>query len=910
MRWIQLLSALHAFGHRLRRLGRRQEARDDVAEELAFHRAQLARDFTHAGLDGDEARRLAAARVGSTTRWLDEAADAWRFGSLESALTDVRFTWRQWRRAPGLVAVSLASIALGVGANAGLFAVLNAVAFRPLPVRAPAELRLINIDDDVSGSYMPWPLVQELRAAMPRAFAVAAEARLRDLSLERQGVATLTPRGGSLVSGNYFELLGVQPAAGRLLRASDEDEGSGDHLAVLSHAFWQSAFGGDAAIVGQVVRFNGVPMQVIGVAPARFLGTQPGVAPDAWFPITADDALLHRAADWRRERTNWWVQAIGRQQVPDAGAAVSARLTRVVRDFRTALDGPDASAEARARVAAIRVSLADGRSGLGGLRHAYARPLRLLWGLSLLVLVIAAVNVATLLAGRLHARAHEFSVRTALGASRPRLLRQVMVEGLLLGVAGSALALALLMWGGAALRTFLFPAARRVLLDFTLDGRVLAGGALALVVTVLLLALVPAFLLARHSNSTMRVRQDGTRGGRGWGGQVLGALQCGLALPLLVAAALLGRSFMALRDIPVGFSGDDVTMVRLDATRNDRGPSARVATYERVAGAVRALPGVRAVSSTRNPPLSGSWSGNTFTVEGSRAPTADERSANTQVHYVDPGYFRTMGAPLLAGREFTADDAPRQRHVAVVSETFARTHFGSAAGALGRRMARGSGDAAPFTIEIVGVTADARLTTPRQESPAVVYQPYLADSMNVALLTLLVAADRQGEALTPALTRAIQSVDPTLEVLGVTGFREHLANERSFERTTMRLTLLFGGLALLLAALGVYGVFAHDVARRRHEIGVRLALGASPAGIRTWIGRRVGQVALAGILVGVPLTVAAVRGARGLLYGVGPLDPVSHGGAALVLLAGLGLAAWRSARRADGVDPLTVLRGS
>ena len=903
MRLIELVSRLTSWGNRIRGITRRADDRADLEAELAFHRDQLAADLERTGVSATEARRQAAVRLGGAVQWVEGGADAWRLGAVESVASDLRVAWRQWRRAPVATAIALASIAVGVGFNTGMSSLLNAAILRPLPVPQPTMLRVVNVDGDPAGSWMPWPLIEQLREAARPGLELAGVTIVRDLSLERDGAATLTPRGGSLVSDNYFDMLGVQPAIGRLFHRGDEDEGTADHLVVLSHAFWQSTFGSDSSVVGRSLRFNGVAVQVIGVAPAGFFGTQAGSAPDAWFPLTADDALLHREVQYRRERTNWWVQAIGRAS-PEA-LSVTPALTATVRAFRTALEGPDASADTRQAIAALQVTLDDGRSGFGALRAQYARPLRLLWGLSLLVFLIALVNVATLLLARLRTRDREFVVRRAIGASRARIARQVALEGVLLSTGGVVLALAVLRLGGAAARAWLFPAATRLQLDFGADLRVAAAVALSTVVALLMLAALPAVAVVRRHQGTRASAGDGRAASRASAGRVLSATQCALALPLVVTALLLARTVHELRQAPLGFAGDDVTVVRLDATRNDYTPEQRVVAYRETLRAVRALPGVRAVSITRHTPLSGAWSGNAFRVEGSREPDVATAPARVQVMYVDPDYFRAVRAPVLAGREFADADAPRRRGVVVVSEQFARRHYGSAAAAVGRRLARGEG---AYDIEILGVAANARLQSVRDAGDDVVYQPYLADAANVALGSLVVAADRPTEQLGPTVREAIRGADPRLEVLGIAPFTRLVDRSMEVERMVGRLAAVHAVLAVLHAELGVYGVFSDEVLRRRKDIGGRLALGASPSAVRRWILASAGRVFLLGILLGVPAAVLAVRAARSLLYEVTVRDPLTLAGAVLVFAGAFLLAAIGPSARAARLDPLTSLR--
>ena len=383
-------------------------------------------------------------------------------------------------------------------------------------------------------------------------------------------------------------------------------------------------------------------------------------------------------------------------------------------------------------------------------------------------------------------------------------------------------------------------------------------------------------------------------------------VQFALALPLVVCALLLARSIGNLRQVALGYETAGVALVRVDATRNDYSRTRVVATYRNVLAAVRAVPGVRTASASMSAPLTGSRSSNSFRVEGVDGPAYE--GPNVEVMYVDPEYFLTLGVGLRAGREFTVADDPRRRGVAVVSESFARRLMGTPSHAVGRRMARSNDTTGRFDIEIVGVVPDARLQSPRAPGGDVIYQPFLADSGNVRSAMLLVSLSRPLRAVEPALRQAMAAVDAQLEVLDVRAFSDQVDAMLAVERMVTRLTMLFGVLAVALAALGVYGVFAHDVVRRSHEIGVRLALGASPGGIRAWLLRRALGVLAAGLVLGVPLALGATRAARALLYDVGPGDPLSIVGAAAVLVCTLAVAVWVPSQRAARTDPLTTLR--
>lgn len=903
MRWTDLAAAVASIWNRIRAVGRTDEFQRDLDDELSHHRTLLTRDLQSLG--HRDAARDAAIRLGNRRRLTEEAQDVWRFHFLSEMARDLRYATRQLRRAPVVSTVAVVSLALGVGLNASMFSALHDVLLRQLPVTDPQSLRVIGSPsaDGTTSAFLPWPMVELIRDEGHGLSGVAATGDVRFLGLDRGATRVLTPNGGAVVSGGYFDVLGVRPELGRLLHSSDDRRGEGARAVVLSHDFWTSQLGADTAVVGRALQFNGQAFTVVGVTPRGFTGVSAGRTPDAWFPITTDHLLLHRSPQWRQERTNWWLQVFGRVRPGVADAAITSELTRLYRRFQLQESEGNVSPERRRDIEQSVLSVSDGSTGMPLIAEAYGRPLRLLFLLSCAVLMLACANVASLQIGRLHARQRELGVRMALGASAGRLARHLLAEGAVVALLGAVCGLALQWAFGSAARGLLLPLAAR--LSFPggpAPMRVVFGTVVVLAVT-LLVAAIPALVVrSRRVVALLGTRGDGA-GGRARAGRWLTATQFALALPLVVTSTLLARSLIELRALPMGFDASSVALLRIDGTRNDFGPSRRVAVYRQVMDGLATIPGVRSVSAAMYAPLSGSSSRNSYRFEGS----AEGRRPFAVMH-VDPGYFATLGVPLDAGREFERSDDARERRLAIVSAGLARRMYGSPGAALGRRMARSSDSSDPFDIEIVGVAPDARLLDIRDEAPEVVYQPFLADSNNVGGATLLVSLGLPLASMTEAMRRSVQATDPSLEVLDLRPLQRNIDTALVTERTVARLTLLFGGLALLLAALGLYATCAQDVTRRSQEFGVRLALGASPARLRRWILRDALMLLALGAAAGLPLAYGAARAARTLLYGHGAGDPRSLAAVAVLLAATAILAVWIPARRAARMDPLVSLR--
>ncbi len=803
---------------------------------------------------------------------------------MDTLWKDLRFGARTLWKSPGFTLVAVLTLALGIAANTTIFSLVNSVMLRPLPYAEPERLVMLAVGgkETSAADFFDW------RAQSASFEQMAAMAYW---SANLGGVETPERVQGFLVTPEFFTLLGVQPFAGRAFLPAEAEAGQ-DGVAIISHGLWRRAFGSDPNLVGKNVPINGRPRTVVGIMPAGFQFYREA---DAWAPLAFAPADL-AAVSARRAR---YLLAPARLKPGVTLEQAQAELNAVTR--RLEEQYPQTNTGRHYRVAPLHEEV------VGSIRT----PLLVLLGAVGFVLLIACANVANLLLARAAARQREFSVRVALGAGRGRIVRQLLTESVLLALAGGAAGLVLTFWGGDLLmaaipRHFIsgLPAMQAVEIDKAVLGFTLGVSLLTGVV----FGLAPAL---QFSNPDLnRVLKEGGRGaGGGSQSQRLRGLlviaEVALSLMLLVGAGLLIRSFVGLMGVTPGFDPDRLLTMQITLPQlRYPEPEKAAAFYEDVIRRVESLPGVAGAAATTNLPLGGSDQTTRFTVEGRPAPP---RGQEPEVSFRDitPGYFQTMGIPLLRGRAFDERDRTGAPLVAVISETLARQQFGSVEGALGQRLSRPVG-ADTQTVEVVGVVADVRHTGLKAEPKSELYLSELQDSARG--MTLVVRAEGDPAALASAVRGKIQEVDKDQPVFDVRTMREVIATSVNLNRFSMLLLSLFALVALLLAAVGLYGVMSYAVAQRTSEIGIRIALGAQGRDIfRLVVGQSM-ALALAGMALGVGGSFAVTRVLTSLLYGVSATDPLVFAGVALLLALVALVACYVPARRAMKVDPMVALR--
>lgn len=897
----------------LRRLKGRDRLERDLDRELRFHVEEETRRFVAAGLAQVEARRRALASFGGLEPVKEATRDARGTRWIEDLWQDVRYAGRMMRRSPVFTLAAVLSLAIGIGANAALFSVTDALVVRPLPVVNPGDLYFLNRAgyDDLNLRFS-YPNVEHFRSGVPGA-SFAAMGSATPAQATRNGTAQLLT--GQLVTGNWFDVLGVRPALGRLFTAADTITIGGPPIAVLSYGYWTRSFARDPGVIGATLAINGTPLTVVGVAADGFDGMTVGQRVNVWLPVTIQmEARFHSNAsitdaDWRKP---WlpqdgiqWLTVIARISQPAQPAAVLTQLQRIDRQWLQGVVSGTQNPQRRAFVQREHVELIAAGRGLSPLRDSFSLALGVLMGTVALVLLIACANLASLLLARSAARGREFALRLSLGAGRGRLVRQLLTESMALAFVGGLAGLALARWGGQALLRMGSSGPNPVPLALPMDWTFLGFTLTLSLVTGVLFGLVPALRFSRSDvghglNAGGRVvNASGRSGGFPWS-KALVVAQMALSLALLVGAMLFLKTFRNLLAVDTGFERNLVVSARFDPRLAGFGEAQLPALYERLLDHARAIPGVRTASLALSGPATGSARTSDITVEGRAQFGGDDNSVREDIVSLD--YFATLGMPLVAGRNFLPSDGAKAPSVAVVNETMARRFFGDAS-PLGRRFGYGT----PATVEIVGVVRDARIDGLREPVPPLVFYP-VEQNPQEFLRNLYVRTAGSPESVRTSLARGVEEADPNLAVREVVTLADLAERTVVRERLVSQLTAAFGVLAVIVACLGVFGTVSYSVVRRTNEIGVRLALGAAPMRVCWLVLRETLVLVAVGGAVGLAAILPTLQYVSTLLYGLSPHDPATLASAAGVLMTVGALAGAVPAWRASRVDPLTALR--
>jgi predicted permease len=890
------MAMLHAWIRRLWATFGQGRTDRDIEDELRLHLELAAEHERNASGPADPASRRAALRSGGVAQAMESLRDQRGLPWLRDLGRDMQHGWRLLGRSPVFATAAIISLALGIGANTAIFSLVDAVLLRRLPVQEPNRLvQFVRERPPYGRSRISHPLYERFRDDVPGLDGALAEAWLgpRDVSFDgRPETVNL-----ELVSGNYYTVLGVDAAAGRTFSA-EADRPAGRHpVAVISDGFWLRRFARDPSAIGRTFVLNQTVFTVVGVTPPDFFGTQAGRSPDVTLPLSMD-AAARGSKSWLDVAHYNWLAVVGRLR-PGVTPAQAEAQARTVLGRASAEEAAGARREMdRKEILGQTVRLEPAAAGLDDLRRQFSTPLAVLMAVVALVLLLACANLANLLLARAASRRREMAMRLALGASRGRIIRQLLAEGLLLATIGGALGVLLAYWLASGLITMMSNGGPRMTLDVSPDARVLGFATLASMTACLLFSTAPA-VQAAFTRETL-----GSEGvtGRWRLGAALVAVQVAMSVVLLVGAGLFVRTLLHLYTLDAGFTRDGVVLFTVNAPKaRYAGDSLRTLQTRIVEGVAR-LPGVETASLTLMPPVSGGgWDGD-VDVEGHvNAPGEDARA---HLNAVGPRYFATLGTPVVAGREFTDRDGADGPKVAVVNETFARYYFGDRS-PLGRQIALAGPNRDP--VEIVGVVKDMKYMSLRQSFPRTVFfalrQSSLVDDARTYVLRTRSSAAGAAGSIDPVLAR----IDPGLRATEVRSLREHISRSVLQERLLAALTGGFGLLSLVLVAVGVYGVVAFQVGRRTREIGIRMALGALPRQVLAQVLREAAIPVLIGTAVGVVAALQLTRVTTTMLMGVTPTDPATFAGASALLVA-LGLAAaWLPGRAAAKVNPATTL---
>jgi predicted permease len=814
---------------------------------------------------------------------------------------DLRFGARMLVKSKAFTIVAVLSLALGIGANTAIFSLIDAVLLKRLPVAQPEQLFFItNIGTRGAGGAPPYPCFE----------------RFRDHTRHLSGIIALSPTDsklgidgqieqvkGQFVSGNYFALLGVRALVGRVFSLSDDSiagQGGPDGaVAVIGYNYWKRRFALDPAVVGKEIQVDKRPVTIVGVTPPEFHGLAPGRDDEIYLPIMLAGSELS-------DRGAWWLDVVGRLK---AGASIEQARAELDAIFQSFMDEGSATREQRKEFF-DHIELTAASHGLDMLRRQYSKPLQVLMGVVVLVLLVACVNVANLLLARATARRREFAVRMAMGASRLRLARQMLTESLLLVGLGGLFGLLLARWGSALLVNFFATGRRQLYLDLQLDGRVMLFTLGLSLLTGVVFAVAPAWRATRLDPGTALKENAATASGdrsRLRLGKLLVVVQVSLSLLLLVGAGLFLRSLQNLRNLDAGFRTEGVLTMQIDPGAREYQRPQLDAFWQELLARVKATPGVQQASLSVLSPLDGRNRG--VLVEAPGFTPGSEHDRIISLNHVSPEYFATMGIAVLRGRPFNERDHESAPRIALLNETAARFYFGDRNPIGAQIRFHVPRNAAP--VEVVGVVRDSRHTTLREEIPRLLYLPTLQPINRMGRLTLSVRTGGEPNslaALAIPIKNEIREMGPDILVTNVITLDEQVNQTLLQERLVSSLSSVFGLLALLLACIGLYGVMSYDTARRTHEIGIRVALGARAGDIMRLVMRETVLLVVIGVALGLGAALATTRLISNLLFGLAPNDPLTVTLAVLLLVGVAALAGYLPARRAARVDPMAALR--
>lgn len=891
----------------------------DVDQELAFHVEMRTRKLIAAGLDPDAARERAIEQFGDLRAVRAECVDidyekeraVRRTNYISDLRQDVLYALRTMRQNAGFTAVVLLTLALGIGANTSTFTLIDALLLRTLPVPYPEQLVTVGNPARTGGlsegsprnDIVSYPVFADVRDQTHTLRGMYASGRTDRLDvLVDKGQPEPEHPHGRFVSANYFSILGVPAVVGRTFTPDEDRIPAGAPVVVISYGYWQSRFAGVRSAVGRTISVNGVPLTIVGVAPATFAGDIVGQRMDLWVPIMEQPALMPNSPSLT-DRSISWLLIMGRR-APGVSLAQARTEIRAIEN-RSILDhanaGERVSVESGLRQSPVQVE--SGARGFSYYRRLFAAPLYILMAAVGVVLLIVCANLANLMLARAAARGREMSVRMALGAGRLRLVQQLLTESVLLALVGGALGALLAIWGSSALIAL----TGGVALDARMDGRVLAFTALLALATAIIFGLVPALRATRVELATvLRAQGRGVSSAeRGTGklglGKVLVIAQVALSVLLLVGTGMLVRSMQRLQGSDIGVARDQLLLVSVDAERAGYKDARLAAIMRDLTARATRIPGVVSVTLSENGIFSGTESGTNMQVEGFTAST----DADTSIAYDDvgPAYFHTIGAHLLQGRDFEARDNESGQKVVVLNETAAKFFFPHG-GALGAHVTSDSA-----TSEIVGIVSDVEEQSLRADPARRVYFSTFQLRNMPGRFSLELRSAGDPARLTETVRRSLAIADPSL-VLRVQSLPDLIQESIAQDRLLARVVSVFGMLALALAALGLYGVMTYATTRRTSEFGLRMALGAEPGDVTRLVLGEAMLLVAGGVIIGMPAALAAMRLLRSQLYDVALLDAPSIVTALVVLGASAALAGYLPARRAARVGPLVALRES
>jgi len=892
-----------AWYRRLLNFARPDKLSHDLDREFAHHLAERRDDLMRSGLSARDAEAEARRKFGNATSQKERTRDVDLLTWLETCVADVRYAFRALRRSPAFALVAIVSLALGIGANTAIFSLIDAVMLKSLPVSHPEQLVAVKAIGAGPGDYEfsnpLWEAIRDRSDMFSGAFATA----FTRFDLTTGG--EVQQASGEYVSGDYFNVLGVRPAAGRLFNRADDVRGC-RATAVLSSAFWNSEFGGDPRVVGKSIDLSGNRFEVVGVADPAYSGLNVGSATQVYAPLCAE-AVISGSARNLDERDNWWMTITARVRPEFTEAQTASRLTAISPPVFESAVPTDRSVKQQQNFLKSTLSIEPRTSGLTGFRDRYRTALYTLMIVVAVVLLIACGNVANLLLARARVRQREAAVRLAVGAGRGRLVRQLLTESLVLSMLGTAAGVLLGMWGTRVLVSLLSSGRSVVTLDLTVDVRILVFTSAIAILTGVLFGIAPAWRSANvDPQGAMRgaIRGDTGRG-RGFSlSKTLVAGQVALSLVLLVAAGLLLGSFERQTSIDPGFRDEGVIVVQVDTRRAGIAEDALPDALRVLLDRLRQVPGVHTAAMTGIVPL-GSMSGNTLIHVDGYEPQSDE-DATVWVDAAGPRYFETIGTRMVAGRDFGASETRTSPKVAIVNEAVV-ARFYAGKNPIGRSFALDDKGNPGEKYEIIGVVKNAKYQSITEEKSETIFFSAAQESYQRPGTAYVLRTDGPTAAVIPGVRSAIKEMNGLI-TFRLSTLKELVDNSIARPRLLAKLSVFFGMLALLLAIVGLYGTMSYSVECRRNEIGIRIALGAARTRVLSMVLGEAGWMVFGGIIVGIAIAIGATRWISSLLYGVTPTDVATYAASGILLaavaLAASAIPAWRAAR----LDPMEALR--
>ena len=840
---------------------------------------------------------------------------------------DLRYGVRMLVRSPGFTAVAVLTLALGIGANTAIFTVINSVLLSTLPVRNPQQLVLLTNPNEQGGGIgfndgvrdvLTYPEFQEIeRDNTVFSGVLAASSFTTEIPAEPEGSGggvEAAPAHVKLVSGSYFSVLGVDPILGRAFGTEVDKPRDANPVVVISHGFWRERFGGARDVIGRKLRVLQTTYTVIGVTPPEFHGETAGDNPEIFVPLSMQSEIIP-GRDFLSPETNHfhkaeWLQVIGRLKpgvnLAQAKAAITVEFQQMMRAQAAGMSAHD-----KQRFMTQSLAVTEGGRGASTLRGDFGKPLEILMAVVGLILLIACANIANILLARAAARQKEIAVRVALGAGGARLVRQMLTESILLAVVGGMVGLLFAEWAEVALLRMVSAGNGPLPLDLHPNGKILAFTLGVSVLTGILFGLAPALRAKRVDlNSVLKAAARGfsgtaSRPGRVPIGKVLVVAQVALSLLLLVVAGLFVRSFRNLSEVNLGYDRDHIVQFDTNAVTYGYQRAEVIPLYEQILQRIRAVPGVRAASLSDNGLLSGTDSQDPFTLEGEGRPREDEE---VRYDWVGPGFFAAAGIPILEGRDIGPQDSGNGQRVGVINETFARKFFPKL-NPIGKRVFVHD-SSHPFDFVIVGVAADSKHRSVREKPFPRFYAPFFNPEGNSwpTRATFVVRTFGSPAGVRSSIRAVVKSTAANLPPVTTETMDQQLADSLATDRMITELSGAFGALAVILVCIGLYGIMAYAVSGRTNEIGIRVALGAQRSNVLWLVLKESLVLVVIGVVIGVPIVLAAGKWISSLLFGVKPADPLALALAALLMFL-VGMAAcYIPAARAMRVDPMVALR--